>query len=173
MSQIERVPPSEVLQKPWLVGELPYFHDNWERYLTRLPPNVELVHHLGSRAYYETFQRSADLQKIHRIEELTMFAKFGTQPEEDIFLEAFERVKELCRANPDERYLHIRHDLEGAVEETWHNAPFRNIVGHSAHKIPMSQLETDYVEIEGGTMRQWMHVRDMYEAQQSTPPAGS
>jgi hypothetical protein len=159
--EIKAIPDSELLQKPWLVAELPYFHDGWERYMKKQPSNLGLVHHIGSRAYFETFQYSEDRQKMHRLEELTKFAPFRVQPDDDEFAEALARVKGLCIANPAERYLHIRHDLEGAVEETWRNAPFRDIVGHSLHKIPQSQLDAEYMEVEG----KWWHIRDYYEAQ--------
>ena len=152
----EFVTPADVLEKPWVVYELPYFHDEWEDWNKRLPKNLNFVHHIGSRAYWETLLWSEDgrFMNLHSHN----FAPFGVQFEEDEYREAFAVAKKLAK---DHRVHHVRYDLEGSVEETWRNTAFRHIHGHSMHKIPPDQLATEYIEVNG----EYWHVREFYEAQ--------
>ncbi len=154
MSEI--LTPSMLIEQPWLVYDAPAFCDEWEEYTSKLPKNMSLVHHTGLRSYWETFIWTPNGRKmnLHSAE----YAEYGVQLEEDVYAEAFARAKELA---DEKRILHIRMDLQGAVDETWKNTAYRHIQGHSLHKIPPHTIATDYIEVDG---RLW-HVRDYYENQ--------
>lgn len=151
------VTPQQLIEEPWLAYDIPPFYDEWEDHLKKLPANLSLVHQQGSRAFWETLVRETDSSKMRLYD--NMFAEYGVQPEEDVFKEALAQAKALCTNNF--RVHHARYDLASKTEKTWENAPFLFIAGHSFHKIPPNQLESDFIEVEGT----WWHRRDYFEAQ--------
>ena len=152
---------SSQLEQPWIVYDAPPFHDEWEEYIGKLPQNMSLVHHIGLRSFWETFIWSPSGRKMNL--HSSQYADFGVQLPEDEYAEAFERAKQL--ADEKKRILHIRMDLRGAVDETWKNTAYRQIEGHSLHKIPPYEIASEYIEVDG---KLW-HMRDYYESQRAQP----
>lgn len=140
------------------------FYDMWERWMKQHPNNLQMVHHRGSRSYAELFIWHQDTGRMGRIDHA--FADLGrpVQLPEQLFKEFYHRALSLTIPTdhqPNPRVLLVRYDNEVLTPETWMNAPFRPIEGHSWHKIPQHQLTRDFIT---DPLKRIWHKSDYYNA---------
>lgn len=121
------------------------FYDQWEEYSKTLPPNLVVNRFRASVSCWETLTYETPYSKTPHFS--CQYAPKGTQLPDNQFDKALRMAKHLAQDNY--RIIHLRQDLETIVPETWENAPLRFIEGHSWHKIPQSQLDQDFIEVEG------------------------
>lgn len=115
----------------------------WEQYeQENIPENMSFIWARGGRSFFKTIYKNTPESHNFRLF-AQEFADYGTQLDEGVQDEALARAIELAEIK--HHVHHVRYDNADLVPESWENSPYRDLVGHSIHKVGPDE----WIEIDG------------------------